>query len=139
MERYEFRRHVAEHGHFDSGGIRKHFRENPVCLRFQFSFPPNHDYSFEFLPIKTALRPQGTTAILRVYDLHFRFYVNRSNAILLLRPPHKKGNNYKSINNPNDTLRYDDRYKTESWVLFILVFLCVTPVSSVGKRVDSSN
>lgn len=43
-----------------------------IQLDYGFSFhSPNHDYSFEFHPIKTALRPQGTTAILRVCDLHF--------------------------------------------------------------------
>lgn len=61
-------------GLFDSGGIRKHFREDPAWLGFQLSFPQNHDYSFEFHPIKTALRPRGTTAMCRACDLHLRIY-----------------------------------------------------------------
>lgn len=60
--------------------------------------PQNHDYSFEFHPIKTALRPQGTTAILRVYDLHFRIYGN------MFEDPQIKCN-IKTLNYPSGSTK----------------------------------
>lgn len=54
-------------GLFDSGRIRKHFTEDFSFTTILVFIPPkNHDYSFEFHPIKTALRPQETTPVLRV-------------------------------------------------------------------------
>lgn len=53
-----------------SGCIRKHFKEDPA----QFSFL--QPWLFFWIPpwTETAPRPQGTTAILRLYDLHFQIY-----------------------------------------------------------------
>lgn len=104
---------------FQSGGIRKHFTEDRAWPRFQFSYPPKTMIIFfEFHPIKTALRPQGTAAILRVrfpfQDLWWpvwRSSHQMQHGAITLAPQKKEIIIILLI-----CLRYDERRKAELWL-----------------------
>lgn len=106
-------------GLFQSGGIRKHFTEDRAWPRFQFSYPPKTMIIFfEFHPIKTALRPQGTAAILRVrfpfQDLWWpvwRSSHQMQHGAITLAPQKKEIITILLI-----CWRYDERRKTELWL-----------------------
>lgn len=79
--------------------------------------PKNHDYSFEFHPIKTALRAQGTTPILRVVPFQdLWWHVWRSSHQMKHRAialaPQKK----EIIIILLICLRHDERHKAEDWI-----------------------
>lgn len=110
---------------FDSGGIRKHFREDPAWLQFQFSFPKTMIILLNFTPsklhsdLKAPQQSSGSMICISGF-MGTCLKIPRSNAILKhwtipLAP--QKGNNYININNPNDILRYDERRKAE-WYSF---------------------
>lgn len=102
--------------------IRRHTealqRRSRLTTVSVFIPPKNHDYFFEFHPIKTALRPQGTAPILRVrfpfQDLWRSFWSSShqmQHGAITLAPQKKEIIIILLI-----CLRYDERRKAEDWI-----------------------
>lgn len=92
-------------------------RRSRFTMVLVFIPPKNHDYSFEFHPIKTALRPQGTAPVLRVVPFQdLWWHVWRSShqmkhRAITLAPQKKEITTILLI-----CSRYDERRKAEHWI-----------------------
>lgn len=104
-------------GLFESGGIRKHFREDHAWPRFQFSYPPKTMIIFLSSTPSKLLSDLKAPHQSSGYDFHFKIYGDPFEALHikcstgLLLWLHKEIIIILLI-----CLRYDERRKAEDWI-----------------------